>query len=210
MGLVLGLVIVAGLMLADRLGVFGDRARSNAPGSSSVQHNNASDMQAYDGKVFKVTYVVDGDTLDIDAPDAVRGKKVTRIRLWGVDTPETVKPNTPIQHFGPQASAFTKKFCLGNGKLVRLTLVKNRDTRCKYGRLLAYVISEKEDGSGACLNAELIGQGYGYHDPRYSHPLRDEFAKLQDKAHAARAGLWAEAKSSDMPYYLDRKFKSGR
>jgi micrococcal nuclease len=186
-------------MLADRLGVFGDSARTDT-----------SDIQAYDGKVFKVTYVVDGDTLDIDAPDAVRGKSVTRIRLWGVDTPETVKPNTPTQHFGPQASAFTKKFCLGSRKFVRLALVKNRDTRCKYGRLLAYVIAEKQDGSGACLNAELIAQGYGYHDPRFSHPRRDEFAKLQQKAFDTRVGLWAEAKSSDMPYYLSRKFKSGR
>ena len=54
--------------------------------------------------------------------------------VYGEDTPETVKPHTPPQHFGPEASAFTKAACAG--KEVRLELVEG-NTRDKYNRLLA-------------------------------------------------------------------------
>ena len=59
-----------------------------------------------------------------------------RLRLWGVNTSETVKPNTPPQHFGKEASDYTKAACLG--KTVRLELIEGH-TRDKYERLLGYV-----------------------------------------------------------------------
>src|ERR1700754_1638451 len=74
---------------------------------------------------------VDGDTLEVRLDDG----DVETVRLIGVDTPETVKPDTPVQCFGPQASAFEHRHT--EGRRVRLLVgVEPRDV---YGRLLAYV-----------------------------------------------------------------------
>ena len=213
MGYVAAVLIVAGLILGDRLGVFGrpaaSRQREYRPDSADIARNNASDLRTYHDKSFKVTYVVDGDTLDIGIRDEVLGEAVTRIRFWGVDTPETVKPNTPKQHFGPEASRFTTDFCMG--KTVRLELVKDRDTRGRYGRLLAYVFSAPAAGKGpVCLNAELIRQGYGYSDPRFPHPRKKEFDDLQRLARESGVGLWADAGDKDLPYYYRGKIKLGQ
>src|SRR5262245_41751000 len=73
----------------------------------------------------KVVRVIDGDTIEAGGGD---------VRLIGVDTPETVKPGTPVQCYGPQASAFTHR--LLEGRTVRLVFgVERRDV---YGRRLAY------------------------------------------------------------------------
>ena len=157
---------------------------------------NARDMATYDGKTFRVSYVVDGDTLDIAHRDGLR--KTTRIRLWGVDTPETVKPETPVQRYGPEASDFTKKATLG--KTVTLQLAPGRDTRGNHGRLLAYVVLP----DGTTLNRQLIATGHGYADPRYDHPHKAEYLGLMDDARLARRGLWARATQDDLPYYLQR------
>ena len=207
LGYVAAVLIAAGLILADRMGVFGRRPEPGRgpyrPDAATVARTTASDLRTYQGKSFKVTRVVDGDTLDINVRDEVQGYATTRIRLWGVDTPETVKPNTPKQHFGPEATRFTKTLCMG--KSVRLELVKGRGTRGKYGRLLAYVSAGE-----ACLNAELIRRGYGYADPRYTHPHKTEFRDLQRGAREKGAGLWAGARNSDLPYYYRGKIKLGQ
>ena len=216
MGYVAALLIVAGLILGDRLGVFGRRPatkqRGYRPDAAAVARNNASDLRTYDDKSFKVTHVVDGDTLDVSIRDGVLNRGFTRIRLWGVDTPETVKPNTPKQHFGPEASRFTRDFCMGMGKTVRLELVKGRNTRDKYGRLLAYVsLPPAASGeSPVCLNAELIRQGYGYSDPRFAHPRKAEFRDLQRQARTSGVGLWADVGDEDLPYYYRGKIELGQ
>jgi micrococcal nuclease len=84
------------------------------------------------------TRVVDGDTIILS-----NGEKV---RLIGVDTPETVRPNTPVEYYGKEASAFTKKMV--EGKPVRLEY--DWQQRDKYGRLLAYVYLM----DGTFINAE--------------------------------------------------------
>jgi len=177
-------VIIAGLVAADRLGLFGQAPKG--------------DLAKYHQKTFHVTHVVDGDTLDVDAPDGAYPR--TRIRLWGVDTPETVKENTPVQHFGPEAGEVTRRLTLG--RLVRLELVRSV-TRDKHGRLLAYVFLP----DGEMLNRLLVQQGYAYADPRYEHPHMAEFARLQRKALKAGLGLWAEAGQDDLPYYYRGKLK---
>jgi micrococcal nuclease len=79
----------------------------------------------------RVLRAVDGDTLEV----RLGGGAVETVRLIGVDTPETVKPDTPVQCFGPAASAFEHR--VAEGRRVRLlTGVERRDV---YGRLLAYV-----------------------------------------------------------------------
>jgi micrococcal nuclease len=179
---ILGLVALgAALVLADHYGVFG-----RAP---------LSDVQKYDGKTFLVVRVVDGDTFDVNIPDGKDDR--TRVRLWGVDTPETVKPNTPVQHFGPEASALTRKATLD--KQVRLEL-DHQKTRDRYGRLLAFVYLP--DANDAMLNRVLVEEGYGYADPRYEHQHKSEFNHLQHQAMDTPRGLWNGLDPNDLPYYL--------
>jgi micrococcal nuclease len=92
------------------------------------------------------TRVVDGDTIVLSNSE--------KVRLIGVDTPETVRPNTPVEYFGKEASAITKKMV--EGKPVRLEY--DWQQRDKYGRLLAcvYLID------GTFINAEIIKQRYGH------------------------------------------------
>jgi micrococcal nuclease len=79
----------------------------------------------------RVVRAVDGDTLEVRLDDG----EVETVRVIGVDTPETVKPDTPVQCFGPRASAFEHR--TAEGRRVRLLVgVEPRDA---YGRLLAYV-----------------------------------------------------------------------
>ena len=92
---------------------------------------------------------VDGDTIIVN----IAGVK-ERVRLIGVDTPETKHPRKPVQHFGKEAYNFTWR--MAEGKKVRLEFDQNQ--RDKYKRLLAYVYLE----DGTFLNAEIVKQGYGH------------------------------------------------
>ena len=181
----LGVVgVLAVLKLADAWGGFG-----YAP---------VADFRKYHARTFRVTKVVDGDTLDVDEPDRRQKRKTTRIRLWGVDTPETVKPGTPPQHFGPEASAYAKQACAGQE--VKLELDPDQ-TRGKYGRLLAYVFLP----NGRMLNRVLVREGYGYADPRFRHAYSAEFRRLQDQARRNRRGLCKDVTPDELPYYLRRR-----
>ena len=96
-------------------------------------------------QTFKCTRVVDGDTIILGNGE--------RVRLIGVDTPETKHTNKPGEYFVKEASAFTRSKV--EGKDVRLEY--DQQQRDKYGRLLAYVYLM----DGTFLNAEIIKQGYG-------------------------------------------------
>ena len=177
-------VIIIGLILADRAGLFGLAPKS--------------DWEKYHNKQFKVVHIVDGDTIDVDCPD---GRfRHTRIRLLGVDTPETVKPNTPVQYYGPEARRFTEQ--MAYGKIVTLKLDRMR-TRDRYNRLLAYVILP----DGRNLNLQIIAQGYGYADPRFDHPLKRQFKLAQDEARKHLRGLWKGISENSLPYYYRGKIK---
>src|SRR4030042_1077580 len=88
------------------------------PQSRSQEQARASDIARYHGKTFTVVNVVDGDTIDVDAPDGEH--EHTRIRLWGVDTPETKNPKVGVMYFGAEAAEFTKTAALG--QKVRVSL----------------------------------------------------------------------------------------
>ena len=184
--LLVALLIVAGVMVADRLGLFGRRPPSHY------------DDERYHAKTFRVVRVIDGDTLDVEPPDARR--KHTRVRLWGVDTPETKHPRMGVQHFGAEAHQFTRDACTGRDVALKLL---PRQTRDKYGRLLAYVILP----DGRMLNRELVRLGYGYADPRFEHPHGREFAGLQEEAMKRRLGLWRDVAAEDLPYYYQGRLK---
>ena len=123
-----------------------------------------------------VTRVVDGDTIILDGNE--------RVRLIGVDTPETVDPRRPVQYFGKEASAFTKRMV--EGKKVRLEFDQTRKDR--YGRTLAYIYLE----DGTHLNAEIVKRGYGHAYTRFPFRYLEEFRRYQREAREAGRGLWKE------------------
>jgi micrococcal nuclease len=128
-----------------------------------------------------IMHVVDGDTIDVRI-----GGRDERVRLIGIDTPETMKPDTPIECYGPEASAFTRAL-LPVGSTVRI----ERDVvgRDDYGRLLAYV--HLVDDGETFVNMEIVGQGYA--TPLTIEPnstFARDFAEAARDAEAAGLGLW--------------------
>jgi micrococcal nuclease len=189
--LVIGLALATGVAL-DRLGFL----HGSGDGQRTVASSTASDHDRYNNRTFTCVKVVDGDTLDVDPPD---GKYPhTRIRLWGVDTPETDKSTKGAMYFGAEASAFARSQVAG--KPVRVVLVPEK-TRDRYGRLLAYVYLA--DGE-TMLNEELIAQGYGYADSRFAHPWKKRFADLEQRARKQKLGLWKEVTLDQMPAWRQR------
>ena len=126
--------------------------------------------------VYRVGRVVDGDTLKL-ANHAV-------IRLIGVDTPETVKPEFPVEPWGPEASKFTKEF-VASGE-VRLQFDRERLDR--FGRFLAYVwVGDR------LLNEELLRAGLARFTPYfdYAGTMKTRFRRAEEEARAARRGIWS-------------------
>jgi micrococcal nuclease len=143
------------------------------------QASEAGAAQRLTGRVVRA---VDGDTLEV----AVDGGATETVRLIGVDTPETVKPDTPVQCFGPRASAFEHRTV--EGRRVRLlTGVEPRDI---YGRLLAYAWVEGPRQK-RFLEVELLRRGLAR--TLTFHPndrFADRFEKLEQEAAEAGKGLW--------------------
>ncbi len=125
----------------------------------------------------RVVRVVDGDTIV-----ARVGGADEYVRYIGVDTPETVKPDTPVQCYGPRASDENHR--LVEGRTVRLAF--DSEVRDDYGRLLAYV-----HAGGRFVNAELVRGGYARTlaiEPNTTHAA--ELQRLATRAAAAGRGLW--------------------
>jgi micrococcal nuclease len=162
---------------------------------SGLEDSNSLDTRKYQGGVFLVTKVVDGDTIDINVSDS--GKDYTRIRLWGVDTPETKDPQEGVCFFGPEASDFTGRLSLG--KNVTIFLDKRR-TRDKYDRLLAYVLLPDK----RYLNEVLIEDGFGYADWRFRHDFYNKYKQLESSAKRNKKGLWKEVTFDKMPAWRQR------
>ncbi len=126
--------------------------------------------------------VIDGDTIVVQV-----GGREERVRYIGVDTPETVKPNTPVQCFGPQAHDLNARLLGAVG--TPLTLRFDRELRDRYGRLLAYVYRARD---GLLVNAQLVGAGAARTleiAPNTADAVR--LGALQRAARAAGAGLWS-------------------
>ena len=163
----------------------------------SKEHARAADLQKYHGKTFTVLNVVDGDTIDIDVPDGEYDH--TRIRLWGVDTPETKNPKVGVMYFGPEAAEFVRNVALGRD--VRIYLDEGNRTRGYYGRILAYVqLPDKR-----FLNEVLLAEGYAYADVRFRHSHYNKYKQLDSAARGQRKGLWAEVTRTQLPEWLQRE-----
>ena len=139
--------------------------------------------------------VVDGDTLIIHAPaslidggEGLNGNadetRRLRVRLNCVDAPESVKPDSPVEPLGPEASQFTKDFLAG-GKL-RLEFGRRRIDQ--YDRVLAFVFVEDE-----MLNEALVRAGLARAKiyPGDEGPLASRIQKAQKAAQAEGLGIWS-------------------
>lgn len=132
--------------------------------------------------VCPVLRVVDGDTVVVRL-----NARETTIRLVGVDTPETVHPNKPVEAFGKQASAFTHE--LLDGRTVRVVFPPDHERQDRYGRTLAYLYRQPD---GLFVNLEIVKQGYGHAYTRFPFDQMEAFRAAEGEARAARRGLWAD------------------
>lgn len=136
--------------------------------------------------VYKVTKIIDGDTIVIE------GDK--KVRYIGVDTPETKHPIKKVECFGKEASEKNKKLVMD--KYVRLE--KDVSETDKYGRLLRYVwVMESKDATreGLFVNEYLVKEGYALPatfppDVKYA----DVFLKASQEARELKKGLWKKCK----------------
>ncbi|MBN2456273.1 MAG: thermonuclease family protein [Sedimentisphaerales bacterium] len=191
--------IVCFCVLAVGLAVWLDQtqaAKEKPRESRSKASIGADDFEKYHGKIFRVIHVVDGDTLDIDIPDS--DKHYTRIRLLGIDTPETKNTNQ-ADYFGPEAEKAA--FNLTTDKNVCVYLDTEENTRGYYGRLLAYV----KLPDNRFLNEVLISEGFGYADLRFRHSLYNRYTQLEASARSLKKGLWAEVMREQLPEWLQKK-----
>lgn len=164
-GLSLLVLLVAGFVaLGQQQGWFGLAAKgvvTNQPG------------------LFAIDHFVDGDTVAVQMNGTVE-----TIRLIGVDTPETHKPHTPVQCYGPAAAAYTKnRVGTSRIRLVSDSLSTNRD---RYNRLLRYIYLP----DGTLLNEKLIAEGYGFYYPYFPFTKAAQFEGAEKQAMAAHKGLW--------------------
>ncbi len=152
--------VVLALLLASRL---------FRPAEVGRTYPDASQLQ-------RVERVVDGDTLLLESRH--------RVRLIGVDTPETKHPELPPEPFGEEASQFVRD--LVEGKSVHLEYDRERFDR--YDRVLAYVYV-----GDLLLNEELIREGLSPAVTKfpYRSDMRQRFVNAEKEAQQARRGLWS-------------------
>ncbi len=146
-------------------------SRAVASGSSVLEEN----------ALYDVAYVVDGDTFAVKA-----GSKQIRVRVLGVNAPETVDPRRPVGCYGPEASA--EAHALLDGRSVRFGFSPARELTDKYGRYLAYVYRD----DGLFVNEALLRGGYAReYTVGRPYSMQKEFRALESEARMKKAGLWS-------------------
>ncbi len=165
------------------------------------QGSQSGDFHRYNTKNFQVHRVIDGDTIDLDTPDAKR--PYTRVRLWGVDTPETKAPGKPIAYFGPQATAFAEKMVAAQKVTIE---IEPQNPRGKFGRLLAFVYTS----DGKMLNEELLRTGHAYADGRWKHRFYFRFMQTETQARKNKLGLWEQVQFQDMPRHVQQRLGAAK
>lgn len=138
--------------------------------------------------LYSVTEFIDGDTIEVNMNGSTE-----IIRMIGVDTPETHRPNTPVQCYGPQASDYTKKL-IGKNK-VRLQADPLNTNRDRYDRLLRYVYLP----DGTLVEDKLISQGYGFAYTNFPFLKSGNFIDSESAAKNARKGLWSACEVTTQP-----------
>lgn len=131
----------------------------------------------------QVERVIDGDTIAV----LIDGRS-ERVRMIGIDTPESVHPSQPVECFGREASAYAAE--LMSGQVVYLEEDPSQDSRDRYGRMLRYVWLE----DGRLVNLVMIAEGYAF-EYTFETPYKYQgaFQQAEQTARAQEAGLWSPA-----------------
>lgn len=167
-----------------------ERERATAtPAASSTTSTRPTDNVAVEPtglmEEAEVVRVIDGDTIEVQI-----GERLEPVRLIGIDTPESVRPGTPVECFGWEASAYTKSQLSG----ASVQLERDITDRDKYRRLLRYVWKD-----GVLINQRLVAEGYAQvytypPDVKYDALLRE----AQEDARQAARGLWGGCAEEDI------------
>jgi len=154
-------------------------ARAPAPGETADEPPS--------GPTATVVRVVDGDTLELRL-----GAVTERVRLIGIDTPESVKPDSPVECFGNEASARLEAL-LPSGTEVEV--VRDAELRDPYGRLLAYLFRRPD---GLFVNLAMVTDGYANQltiPPNVT--FADDFRAAVSQARRSGLGLWRACPDPD-------------
>ena len=128
---------------------------------------------------YLVTHIVDGDTIDV----RFNTNKIERIRLLGIDTPETVDSRKTVQCYGPESTARLHELLTGKSVELMTNPAEDKDA---YGRLLRYVSLD-----GIDINAKMLQEGYAESlCKRFPHPRCIDYDRLQKEAQISKKGRW--------------------
>lgn len=137
---------------------------------------------------YKVEQFIDGDTIAVDM-----NGNTEIIRFIGVDTPETHRPNTPVQCYGTNAASYTKSL-IGTHP-VRLEADPLNTNRDRYSRLLRYVYLP----DGTLVESRLISEGYGFAYTSFPMVKANDFERLEATAKKVGRGLWSACEITTLP-----------
>ena len=159
---------------------------NNTPNNNiydDYQANITNTQPTINSKLYLVDKVVDGDTLDVKD----EAGESFKVRLIGINTPETVDPRRKVECFGKEASNKAKEIL--SGKKIKLENDLSQGDLDKYGRSLRYVFLE----NGINFNLQMISEGYAY-EYTYKTPYKyqDKFKQAQKQAEELKVGLWAD------------------
>ena len=184
---ILGLIVLGFIFTIFPVNLYRDLPYINTVDLKSKQ----SDRTDY----YKVSRVVDGDTLEIiytgtnnsnAGANASSNTEYKKVRLIGINTPETVDPRRTVQCYGKEASKYMKD--IAEGEYVQLEYDATQAKTDKYGRLLAYAYLQ----NGEMLNEKMIADGYAYqytYDTPYKYSKR--LKNAESLAKYAGRGLWS-------------------
>jgi micrococcal nuclease len=148
--------------------------------------NNAKDITTSENSLCEqpkmsvtITRIIDGDTIAYQCQN-----KEYKVRIIGIDTPETVHPQKPVQCFGKEATEMMKRFVLNQTVIIHIdttaSKLKDRD-----GRLLRYVIKNGED-----IGTKMILRGFAFSYKKFPHQLLPFYNTFEQEAYNDKKGLW--------------------
>jgi micrococcal nuclease len=145
-----------------------------------------------ESSTFEVIEVIDGDTIEVQTPSCA----LEKVRMIGINTPETVDPRRPVQCFGKEASNKAKEIL--KDKELYLEGDPMQGERDKYGRLLAYAFikdsTANQNGQNIFFNKYMIEEGYAYeYTYQTSYKYQKEFKEAETRAKENQKGLWNPA-----------------
>jgi micrococcal nuclease len=151
-------------------------------GGASLVGDASQPGAGHDPARARVLRVVDGDTILVRIPGSPARRE--RVRYIGIDTPESVAPDQPVECYGRASAKENRRLVEGR----TVTLTTDRELRDRYGRLLAYVRRAQD---GLFVNAELVRGGFATTlriPPNVRYAAR--FRALEREARRAQRGLW--------------------